>query len=166
MRDKWIDAIGTHVSGNSSCGVFYVCMRHFQETDLLKRGNMKTLAPNAIPIIFNTDTKSQDDCRECERCDALESKVRELENQIQKINLQHDVEIQKVKIGSAKVFHKQKDRSSKKENSQQSAELNKLKNAIEKLRQDRYISNDDARFLNVRFEVSKSLPSFIILLIL
>lgn len=160
-REKWIAAIGDNLTSRYNRSSFNVCINHFREIDLITaRDKSKVLASHSVPSIFNMEsTKStaytvQPELPEspeifCNKCENFQFKIKELEKQIEQLKFQHNVELERQKVNSAK--QKERYQTSKKEVSKRNAELNSLKDVIEKLRQDRFISNDDARFLNVRF---------------
>lgn len=177
LRAKWIAAIAKHQKYDESRFNFNVCIRHFQATDIVLRGKDKCLKLNAAPTIFNEPTSS---CKvddninsksnanssqiECEKkCHLLQAKVAELEKQLFNMKVQHDVEIQKLKMNSENLRHTQSDRlkQTKKQLSKQKSKVLRMEDLIKELHEKKYISPDDAKFLNVRV-CSKYLDNFVI----
>lgn len=169
---QWIGAITKHQKYDSSRTVFNVCIRHFDTSNLYLRGQQYVLKLNAIPTLFNktnnaaevkfgqfgNGTKAindndvdnnQDDCEE--KCEFLTTKIAELEKQIDSMKIQHDIEIQKLKIKSVTVREKEKIRlkTIKNELSKQKTQVLRLNDIIKELHEQHYISPDDAKFLNV-----------------
>lgn len=79
------------------------------------------------------------------------------------MKVQHDVEIQKLKMNSENLRHTQSDRlkQTKKQLSKQKSKVLRMEDLIKELHEKKYISPDDAKFLNVRV-CSKYLDNFVI----
>lgn len=165
LRAQWIAAIKRHQHYNESLTAFNVCSRHFADSELFFRGKQKVLKLTAIPSIFNEandnsspdanfDNPNMESIRqtECEnKCDLLQARVTELEKEIAIMKIQHDIEIQKIKIKSTNLRDSQSNKlkEARKEVSKQKTKLIRLEDVIKELREEHYISSEDAKFLSV-----------------
>lgn len=161
---QWIAAIAKHQHFDENRTAFNVCSRHFNEADFLLRNNKKVLKLNAVPKIFNdspnvnymsqqkNENSTQNEWKE--KCNILEDKVAQLEKEILCMKVQHDIEIQKLRIKSEKVHNAQSNlqKETKKELSKQKSEIIRMEDVIQELHKQHYISPDDAKFLNVSFK--------------
>lgn len=164
-RAQWIGVITKHQQFDENLTVFNICSRHFDESEIYIRGNEKVLKSSAIPTIFderknnsslndnfeelNKGNNSQNECDE--KCKLLQTRVAELEKEISNLKLRHDIEIQRMKINSENSRKTQSNRlkDTRKELSKQKSKLLQLEDVIKDLQEQRYISPDDAKFLNV-----------------
>lgn len=176
-RAQWVVAVEKHQKFDENRNVFNVCIRHFDKSNLYLRGGEYVLKLNAIPKIFNKansatahkvkiDNASKainnnyvDNC--VQECELLTTKVTELEKQIVSMKIQHDIEIQKLKIKSGTAREKDKVllKTVKNELSKQKTQVLRLNDVIKELHEKHYISPEDVKFLNVS---SKSRSSYFI----
>lgn len=126
------------------------------------------MRPNAIPKIFeivNSDVSLVDSDAATSTCDEidksesesqfLKSKVKELEKQVSDMTIKHSLDVQKLqqKIYSLENKGKVQGDKLKKINNELKKEKNqaiRLKDVMEDLRKNKYISHDDEKFLNVK----------------
>lgn len=160
-RNQWIAAIKKYQNYDENRKDFNVCWRHFTDSDLFLRGNQKILRMNAIPSIFNAanntfldadsniESNGQNDDENVSVL--LQARVAELEKEIAVMKIQHDIELQKMKIKSTKLHDSQtnKLKEVKKELCRQKTKVLRLEDVIKDLHEERYISSDDAKFLSV-----------------
>lgn len=157
LRSQWIDAIRKHQHFDENRTNFNVCIRHFRASDLFLRGKEKFLKLNAKPMIFNeaintSSTKaSVDDVNnentasydknECEKkCHLLQAKVTEMEKQLFNLKVQHDVEIQKLKINAKNSRQAQSNRlkETKKQLSKQTSKVLRMEDLVKELHEKQY----------------------------
>lgn len=94
-----------HVDRNTT--VFNVCIRHFKDDDVCLRGEEIFLKNIAIPTIFKKDLSlpdNMDDAKKNEteenETEKLRKRIQELEKDISKLKIHHDVQLQHEKIKS------------------------------------------------------------------
>lgn len=170
QRARWIDAITKHQNYDESRTVIYVCMRHFDPSHIVIRGNQKILKMDVIPTIFdatncknnaslqvntNDERNINNSQNECANVIALQARVKELEKEILNLKVQHNMEMQKIQISSKKKIQKQteKFKDAKKEATKQKTKVLRLEDVIQELHENQYISPDDVKFLNVRSKI-------------
>lgn len=149
-----------HENYDESRTNFNVCIRHFEASDLFIRGTETVLKLNAIPKIFNatknislphvnSNGNSINDSQH--ECDKLKARIAKLEKEIFDTKIQHDIEIQKIKVKSEESAKKKTDKlkNTMKELSKQKSKVFRLEDVVKDLREQRYISPDDAKFLDV-----------------
>lgn len=148
-REKWIAGIQKHQKFNESKKEFNVCHRHFVSSDLLSIGERKILKLSATPQIF--DGVNKEDHRAENTESILRAKIFELEKQIDKQKIDHDVEIQKLKVNFSKVREKQTNRLKdiQKELSKKNTHIAHLTKVNEELRKEYFVSPDNPKFKNV-----------------
>lgn len=169
-RAQWIAAIEEHQRFDANRNIFNVCRKHFDTSNFYLRGKERVLKLNAVPSIFNetsmkstptsspnNDLKhhqtnnSKEQNATLEKCNSLQAKVAELEKEILCMKIQHDIEIQNMKIKFEKSHQVQSNhlKETKKELSKQKSQVIRLEDVVKELREQRFISPDDAKFLNV-----------------
>lgn len=170
LRSQWIDVISKHQQFDENRTNFNVCIRHFRPSDVFARGVSLFLKPEATPSIFNKATatsssknnvdvsnnkdKTSDSQNECEKkCYLLQTKVAELEKQLFNMKVQHDFEIQKLRMNLENSRQVQSNRlkETKKQLSKEKSKVLQLEDVIKELHEKKYISPDDVKFLNVSF---------------
>lgn len=133
-------------------------------------GKKITLKPDAYPKIFDStnssfchadldvdsDVAASTSCEiNKEEFDLLKNKVTELQKSIETMNMQHNIEVQRLQQKISSLQHKSKDKAHelkmvKKNVAKEKNESAKLREVISELRQNKYISPDDEKFFNVR----------------
>lgn len=114
QRIQWIKAIEEQQQFTQSSGHYNVCIRHFNEVNLIERNGKYILKTDAIPSIFNGAIETNDDTspcifdetneanddgdnlQECKRpsCIYEKEKMVGLQLQIQQMKLEHDTQLQ------------------------------------------------------------------------
>lgn len=158
QRQQWIHAISAHQNFDQNRSIVYVCIRHFDPSSIVIRGNQKILKIDAVPTIFNVVVKIShannlnSNQNESTNVTALQAKIQELEKEIVKLNIQHSIELQKIEINAKKKIQKKNVelKVTKTELSKQKNKLLRLEDVIQDLRENQYISPDDAKFLNLK----------------
>lgn len=134
---------------------FNVCSRHFNDSDWALRGSQKILRENAIPTRFcdlGASAAVPTDLRQNqESVDDLQQKIQKLENEMKRMSIQHDVELQHIEIKNKKVQESKgnKLKSVQKKLLAATSKTAKLESIVEELQKEALISTEDAKFLNV-----------------
>jgi len=142
-----------------------VCIRHFENCDTIP-GKKISLKPEAVPKIFDSEARCNsvafaDFDVEVPTSSGINenefnsSKVAELEKLIKTMVANHNVEVQRLQQKVNSLENKNKKRTdelkmAKKEVVKEKNKSNDLRAVIDELRQKKYISPDDEKFLNVR----------------
>lgn len=178
-KARWIEAIEKYQQFDHYRPRFNVCIRHFKESDFEQKKNKKMLKSDAIPSIFlcsepdssNNGSDGSDmymvdliDVADlaikdnghngCESHTLLEVKIAELEKQILSMKIKHDIEKQKLE---RKIFMLEDSREqigtklmeNRRELKQEKLQNIRMKDIIAELKNEKYISEDDEKFLNV-----------------
>lgn len=171
-RALWIKAIETVQKFDITRQRFNVCMNHFQESDFIQRQGKQILKPEAVPSVFislaaedsiedivlnnEINVPVREEKTECESCGFLSVKISELEEEIFSMKLAHETEKQKLErkiylLENIREEMKDKLCEKEKELKHEKLENIRMKDILTELRNERYISEDDEKFLNVCF---------------
>lgn len=165
-RTKWIDAIKSHHHANIETDIFNVCEKHFKDSDMYTRGSVKSLRPNSIPTIFctvaRTPTVAQTSTIQTKTNEELMNKIAELENEILRLKIENDVALQNEKIKANNIVKSQRVllKNAKKELLRKEKQINKMSDLVDELQNERLVSPDDAKFLNVSSTIRHRLNYF------
>lgn len=161
---RWIEAIKEFQNFDHNRQRFNVCIRHFKESDFERKKNKKVLKSDAIPSIFLcskpensydvADVATEGNNNECDFNISPGAKIAELEKQILSIKIEHDIEKQKLE---RKIFLLENSREqistklidSNKELNHEKLQNSRMRDTIAELKNEKYISEDDEKFLNV-----------------
>lgn len=158
-RQQWISQIEKHQPFSQNKKNYNVCIRHFLESDYEKKNDKFTLHPNALPSIF--DIIKSDDFVEiisnelideaepdkCVQCPCLLKKIKKLEDEIMRIKTEHCVSMAKVELKNTVLKNRNLEKSKQLRESQK--EKSKLKDVLDEIRLQNYISDSEREFLNV-----------------
>lgn len=171
-RNKWIAAIETHQKFDHTRRTYYVCIKHFIPEDYEVKRNKTTLNPDAIPSIFENRLAAvvkevnnyqiigdeivvdATENRKCFQCPFLLEKVKELQRELLKEKTAHNISVQ---MYEHKIFSMQTGAADKSKNiiktkqelANEKAKNSKLKDILEELKAEQFLTEDDEKFLNV-----------------
>lgn len=158
-RLKWVNEIKKTKQINIKTTVFNVCAKHFEHSDIVIRKSEKFLKENAFPTIFENDLRSEAnnvkiiEAKETEttETDDLKATIAELEKEIFRLKIQNDVALQHERIKTKEAVQVQKMEliQVRAELSKKDSEITKMSQVVEILRNNRLISDENAKFLNV-----------------
>lgn len=140
LRQRWLESLNGNEYGNSN----FLCIDHFDPSDVRKKGNRSVLEKEAVPIIerenevedespsandeqaqlsfshsdVNVDLNLTNDSNECGNCNLLKSEINRLENRLLEMDKLHSAERS---MFGAKLFD-QKEKS--KQHTQEKKRLN------------------------------------------
>lgn len=162
---KWVTAIEEHQKFDNNKVNYNICLKHFQSTDFEILGKKQFLKKEAVPTIFGEINDSQDfhsdcnECTECSECPNHKAKLTELEREIHRLKIKHDVEVQKLskKIESLQILNRNQKQDiaiiEKKLLQEQSQNL-KLVAKVKELNEEnckKHFNGDEAEFNKVKF---------------
>lgn len=187
IRTKWIEAIGKHQNFDHSRQNFNICKRHFCARDFSEKGNATVLISYAVPSVFEesivvVDVPDETDSMEiqiigdgiiddaiqnnqCIQCPFLKQKVDDLKKKISTLNIQHEIEVQKMKRQISLLENRNEQKLDqvkqfRNELSQKKKENVRLKDVIEELKNENFISTEDEKILNVRLSLVGAIVIF------
>lgn len=171
QRIKWIEVVEKIQKFQHNRKEYNVCIRHFEPGDYEKKGNKFILKHNAIPSIFEKNSvvdgsfeKSDsfdfideivgheiiDDTIKnvkCVQCPFLLEKIAELKREILRMTTDHSISVQKLELKNIML---KKNTSNKDKQLKESEKQNiQLKDILEEMKSEQYISDDEKNFLNV-----------------
>lgn len=156
-RTQWIEAIEKVQPFRQEKTNFNVCIRHFINSDVEKRGDKFTLFPNAIPSVFENyfieiisneiidESVTGATC--CPQCPCLLEKIKKLEYQILLMKTKHSISIGKIEQKNDDLKRKNLEKTKQLKSSEK--EKTKLKYYLDDLRSQNFISDAERDFLNV-----------------
>lgn len=164
-RSKWIEVIGKHQPFDNNRKMFNVCALHFCVGDFSGNGDKRALNANAVPSIFarrmNADStydQVTDNTvpakNQCVQCPLLLQKIVNLEKEIFTLNVQHNVRLQKLQLQFDSLKNKNAQRIEqvkqfRKDLANEKKETIQLKDVIDDLKSQNFISTEDEKLLNV-----------------
>lgn len=167
-RLRWIESIKNHQEYPRNRKVFNVCLRHFESSDLIKKGETLTLKPNAIPTIFIDRDFSNELVEiigndavdeiihnsQCNQCPFLLQQISDLKHEILLTKAENSILVQKLQLKNLSLekhaFDKAKQLATTKKQLSDEKNLNiKLNDILDDLKLNQYITDEDKKFLNV-----------------
>lgn len=161
-RLKWVNEIKKTEEINIKTTVYNVCAKPFEQSDIVIRKSEKFLKENAFPTIFENDLRSEannvkiieakeTETTETTETDDLKATIAELEKEIFRLKIQNDVALQHERIKTKEAVQVQKMEliQVRAELSKKDSEITKMSQVVEILRNNRLISDENAKFLNV-----------------
>lgn len=162
LRQKWLTEIEKVQCVDKEVTVFNVCVKHFDKTELYVRRAEVILKNSAVPTIFAhvpvskeaIDAKKSDSDKI--QIEELKMKIAALEKEIAHMKLQHDIQLQHERKKAKDAVQSQAIRlkESQKEVSKKDRQLDKMEEIVDQMKAIQLISPDDAKFLNVGFELT------------
>lgn len=159
-RLEWIKEIEKHQKFLNKTN-YNVCIRHFLNTDYIKKKDKYILKENAIPTIFKSSSdfieiisnEIFDDCdsevTKCSQCPCLLEKIKKLKHEILLLKTKHTISIGKIEQKNADLKMKNLEKTKMLIDSEK--EKSKLKHYLDDIRAQNLISDDEQDFLNVSF---------------
>lgn len=170
QREKWIAEVEKIQKFQHNRKEYNVCIRHFEPRDFVKKGNKFILNSEAVPSIFEKNPvigncEKTENCEfideiigheiiedsmenaKCVQCPFLLEKIAELKREILRITTDHAVLAQKLE---QKIMLLKRNTVDKAMQLKESEKQNiKLKDILEELKSQQYISDDEKDFLNI-----------------
>lgn len=167
QKKKWINAIEKFQKIEHRID-FNVCSLHFNSDDYETKGKKVALKSDVVPSIFQkaddlVDVIIRDEIVEeamnneqCAQCPFLLEKISELKKELLRLTLNQSISVQRLEqnnISLKKVAAEKSEelKQTKNQLSSQKMQFNNLKDILDKLKTESYISADEQKYLNVIF---------------
>lgn len=138
-----------------------MCIRHFLPTDYIKNGDKFVLNTSATPSVFSDQNEfveiisnefvdgfiGESEPKKCVQCPFLLQKIKDLEHEILVMKTEHNVLTAKTEQKNKEL--KAKNAQKSKQLSVSQKEASRLKEILDQLKTENYITDTEQDFLNV-----------------